>query len=125
MFAGLLIVSLPDTRHPMQNPSLKPQFNFNPNPEVGMALVSGAGFQPAVFGEHFEKISRSFSIATDRQDACPTTVGQCRLRSSGSTRNDFQDQWGWLFALRGNFKGGFDASGCGLGLRLVNRVNTT
>jgi hypothetical protein len=30
------------------------------------------------------KISRSFPAATDRQDACPTTVGKCRLRSSGS-----------------------------------------
>jgi hypothetical protein len=29
MFAGLLIVSLPETRQPRQNPSLKPQFNFN------------------------------------------------------------------------------------------------
>jgi hypothetical protein len=31
-----------------------------------------------------EKIFRNCRLQLDRQDACPTTVGQCRLRSSGS-----------------------------------------
>jgi hypothetical protein len=30
-----------------------------------------------------EKISRNGRLQLDRQDACPTTGGQCRLRSSG------------------------------------------